>query len=300
MKKLVIVLSLLGLMSTVSLQTLGAIHSPDEDCMYLGNPVSLMLDIFESIFSINTAEQWYSIGKPSQSVSGGFNYHEDISILRVDYSQDEFTFASGAAYLPDGGDSLNHIRGSYVHETGIFGGLDYISESGYSDLFASVGYRYMLGEDGFIAGSVDYYTDESQLIGYDIDAKYYLENMKLYGQIYIPDEGDTFFEAGCNMKLNDEVTGGVHYVTVEGENGYAAGLTWAQDQFALNGEIGSDIFFDDYYSVGGSFDLSEQFTAGFQYMSYDLADEPVYGVFVKYKGGSFIINLSFAISDVII
>lgn len=232
-------------------------------------------------------DTWYDItpNEPNFKISY-FRVEDAISLLYSEYYLNDQTFAMLAWAAPDDSTSVGSelgLSGSYLFNFGLFVGLEYFTldviasppgppfDSAYN---LSVGYSYSLGENSYVAFSVDYTSvpdvDFAEIVGYDVDLVYYFDTGRVYFQYYLPtDEGflsDNGLDLGAAFQVADEVVVGFNYNAADDEYDYDLGLTWNPEFMILDFQYGATEMDDeDFYAVGALFHLNDLIHLGFDW-----------------------------------
>jgi len=289
MKKTLILLLGCLLVFTTSSLALGAVHSSYNDTVYLGmGEIGLWSSFF---IPYRNTDTWFKIAaeEPSLFVGGAsFDSSGDgTNFIDVDYYQNEQTFLAVNVLSDD--NTISDLKGSYLFNCGFFIGLDYAFDEDNNEYNIAPGYRWNFNDQGYLAASVDYLGGEdvdSDINGYDLDFRYYLDNAKLFAQIYLPDEGDSSLEAGAVFQARDNLALGLYLLNWDDENGFLTGMTWSGEKFVFDCDYGYNTarnYFASvhFYDLSGMFNLSDSFRMGAQYTKYGESD-PIYTLKIKY------------------
>jgi hypothetical protein len=307
MKKLLTVLLTCGLLLMLCQLSFAAIHPENNDFINWSSEVTS----YESLISQEN-DKWFDCTQTQPSLSieavnwveGDLTYKE-MQELNVNYYVNDQTFAD-IDYMHTSGSNSEIFGGSYLFDSGVFVGVDYINEedSDSNPYDLSLGYRFNLGKKGYIAVSGDYYHydgyDDSDIGGYEVDGIYYLDKAKLFGEMYLAKDNDSkskdfddfnYLMVGANTALSDELTVGAKFESQNnyGENttGYLTGLTWSKDKIIINSKFGKDLISQlNYSAIGGSYSFNKNWSLGATYGIYDLImEDPGYAVKLTYKTG---------------
>lgn len=278
MKKLIVVfLAFVMLLLTAGVSE-GTVHNLKGDFF----PYS---DFREIIMGINVAKndlQWFTIKPGSPYLTGAIDYSEDTQNYGVYYFQNDQMFAELHDFV-SGPYSTYCLRGSYLFDFGLFAGINrYQYSDGGDQTYLSAGYRYNLDDQSYIAASLDQDLDHSAT-AIDLDGVYFLDRMKVSGQLFLPDDEDLILDLGVNYQLNDSLVCGVKLNNVYDNLGYLLGLTWSKDNLVLNGKTGNDAFFDEtFLGAGVCYQATKELNIGADVTSYEGNSDPVLAFKVKY------------------
>jgi hypothetical protein len=250
---------------------------------------------FVDTYAPKSLDTWYSItpvGKQLKLIGGSINTWG--SGVAADYYLNDQTFLSLASLNSDGAsfDNFSIMKGSYLFGFGFFVGLEYgTSDNDYNYYLISPGYRFSFGDDSYLALSVDYVNDSddySEIIGYELNSKYYTDMMKFYGQVYFPDESasDTAYLLGVNFQVADAVVLGLKYFDIGDFSYYTLGFTWTMERFILDFEYFANNDDDSSYELGGMFMINEAFGIGLGYLDVDGAPDAQLSAKFKYVSDS--------------
>ena len=285
MKRLTLLTLVLTLTLLISGNTLAAVHNFTGDFAnyYLNHP--LIAPQFNSL----SFEGWYTIDKDTPGFTARALFPKDASHWGLEYYLNDQYFAN-LNYFDLDDFAVTSFQGSYLFDFGLFVGLDYTDNDGETQGVISSGYRYGFGQDnGYIAASVDYalsgdltkrYSkDDSGIIDYDIDFKYFTGNWKVYGQLLIPNEDmigpltdwysdDPILDLAANYKINDQYTVGGAITAFDKEFDYNLGVSGTFDKLGAELRYRSANWDGDnetyWVDANVMYSFTDQFRAGFQ------------------------------------
>jgi hypothetical protein len=188
-------------------------------------------------------EGWYYIEKNDPIVTMRGTKNIDYNCLGLEYYQNEHHFCnliySDCHYHYNTTDRNElYLKGGYLFENGLFVGLDLggfnyddsdVCDDGLQSIY-STGYRYDLpNSNGYVAASIDwavnsdyYRFGESGLIDYELDAKYYTQRSRFYGQLIIPNKNmkmlgndGAYLKLGGTYQIGANLVFGVNYYQFE-------------------------------------------------------------------------------------
>jgi hypothetical protein len=294
MKKLLILIFSVCLLLGVNLSAAAAPHS------MTGNFNTWNWDVFGMMIKMYdqmATDTWYQVEEQTPKVKAFAMFSDGDIVAGMDYSINDQTFLS-IGTIDDGDFTI--MQGSYLFESGFFAGLAcYMGNS--DDLYiVSPGYRFSIGDDSYVALSLDYGFEDGdhELLGYDLDAKYLFDNGKIYGQYYM--FNDDFWDAdvldlGVRYAINDAVVIGLDYSDVDGTSLFLAGLTWTTDRVIVDFQTG-EVFEDTMTCLSGLYKINDQFGVGAEVVIPEEGDED-YIVKFKYATDSSAFHMSYAIED---
>lgn len=270
---LLILMVVAGMILFISGTVLGAVHDSGGD----------FPDLKEHTFDLLQTGTWYSIEKDSPywlSFDSSRNT-ASVSGLGLKYYQNDQFFGE-AAYTIVSGEIVPVYRGSYLLDNGFFVGL----ESDVEDYHAlAPGYRYNFDARGYIAFSFDFLTFSGyNYTSYDLDFKYFPDRMKILGQYYHDDGGDSLYLA-ANFKATDTLVCGAEIFAGDSDTNYSAGLTWTPSKFIVDGEIGVQ-YGDNFYDLSGMYLINGNLSAGLEFMKAGSDDSLVTYKFKHTGNGS--------------
>ncbi|MGD9156025.1 MAG: hypothetical protein PVG90_11075 [Bacillota bacterium] len=230
MKKLLGLSMMLALTLLVAATTLAAVHNYTDD---LVNPF-LMPDYSMAL----KFEDWYYIEKNGPKITLDATFPKDFryKYYGFEYYQNEHNFLNLTYIDHDKYDDSTqfYFKGCYLFENGLFAGFDSGNfDYGVDDIndgtqnIVISGYRFNLpNQAGYIAASIDYALNndylrygDSGLIDYELDAKYYTDQSRVYGQLIIPNKNmemvgndKTFLKLGIAYKISDNFVVGANYL----------------------------------------------------------------------------------------
>lgn len=251
--------------------TLGSVHPP-KDGFFSINEYSLLLDM-----GAPNNDLWYQVEKEEKPQAKGYlALSEDQTILGGNYFLNDQTFAN-ISFNSTSNTSITDLRGSYLFNFGLFAGISYAdstSNDGYGQI--SPGYRYDFNENAYAAITVDYFTEEGKILGEEVYFKYYLDDMKIYGQGLFIDGGTTLLLIGVNRKFNENIVGGAKLQHLDDKTGIIAGATWSRDNFIVNGEIASEaLIFGNYIALGATYKMNDRLDLGLGYFGMEERDPTI-------------------------
>lgn len=240
-------------------------------------------------------EKWFDATEPiGYNNSIDLLFQEEAGYFGFKYYQNEQTFGSFGKLSLSPNQEIYALRESYLFDCGLFLGLDCTQVNNIVSLtLVSAGYRFRLPEDqNYLAISVD--GNDTNILGYELDAKYYYHEAQLLGEIYKPDgESGCYIMVGGNVPLTEELTVGLKYERMKEFDGYNTGLTCVRNQVVLNCKMGKDMFSEsNYYAVGGSYHLNEYFLLGLDFGKIGDLDAG-YAVRLAYQAGIVSLNLCY-------
>lgn len=262
MKKLLGLLLSVTLLAMVSTSALAAAHNSDGDFANHSTGRDLGITTYGSWYYIDREEPWATAVLRNNS-------KEDTNIGGV-YYKDDFTFADVGTITSEN-DAL--IRGSYKFDNNIFVGADI---SGNSDLFSTIsaGYVYNIDKNGWVAGSFDYgFTSnenaEDDLLGLDIDFRYYTKELRAFGQLYLGDKyssvgDDTVLDLGVNYKIDKNLVVGAAINAAE-DTEFSVGGTYTMDKLVADGRYSSAD--DEGLELMGMYQFTKELNAGVYFKS---------------------------------
>ncbi|HYH03025.1 MAG TPA: hypothetical protein VEC37_07995 [Bacillota bacterium] len=288
MKKVVILSLVLALTLTVAANASAAVHNFTND---FTNPF-LMPDFNDA--DMPGFEGWYYIGKDGSSATARGAFPEDYTALGFEYFKNDQTFANLSHFAPEEGESATFLKGSYLFKNGFFAGLDYGSFDDMSQMTLSPGYRFDLAKKaGYVAVSMDYLAnrdfinelEDSGIVDYEVNARYYTKNSRVYGQLIIPNEDVTgsdemYLYAGGAYKYSKNIVFGANLMDNGDKTKFDIGCTTGFDKLGLefkyeNDDENNNLYFNALYS------FTKDFRAGLQINKKDAADDPY--LFAKFK-----------------
>lgn len=262
MKRLLVVVLTLGLLFAVSASAFAAVHHENWD---------------KALFNLNNppiTDTWYTtlfypphLTVAYDSVSDYMGVPGlDYSALGVDFFLMDQMFAG---YRSAGaGSSDSAISGSYLFDFGLFLGYESNDIVGYSNI--SAGYRYKFGQFNYVAVSVDnmdYDALTDTLMNFDIDAFYVTDQIKVKGEILIPDGDDTQLYLDGAYKVSDTLcVGATLYVNGTYDETTLVGATYTGvNKLVLDCQFGS-LIGNNAYAVSGMYGITNQIKVGLQNM----------------------------------
>jgi hypothetical protein len=290
MKRLLVILFAACLVLGISATALGAIHDsyrdPSRDLWNFAFEVPMYpFIIFDS---------WYTIDKqqPFYQVSG---YQSGTSnLIGGEYFLNDFTFVDGFS------GSGTNLKGSYLFKAGFFIGGSILTGEG-TETVLSPGYCYNLNDNGYIALSLDYYSDDtiSTTMGFEVDYKRYFDRARLLGQVYFSNEEYTDYrgfsdELSYNLCLNyqaaDTLVVGASFQSHAGWKFYDVGFSWYPEFMIADFEY---VFYDNADSsaimASAMFKANSNLSLGFYFFKGSEYDDPAIQLKAKYEAfGGFI------------
>jgi hypothetical protein len=267
--------------------SLGAVKNIGGD-FYSESDSSYWVDYFNP----RSVDTWFSIAPDTKRVKLIGGSIENVgSGFAAEYYLNDQMFASVASLTNDGGlgtDSFTTVKGSYLFGFGLFLGLEYATYDTDNYFVFSPGYRFNFGDDSYLAISADYFDGDgySDMMGYEINAKYFTDNLKFYGGVYMPDENydstDLYLLLGVNFQVSDTVVIGLMYYDEEDNSEYTLGFTWTLERFILDFKYYADDDDDTSYELGGMFLINEAIGVGLGYLDEDWLDDAQLSVKFKY------------------
>jgi hypothetical protein len=291
MNRISIVILSITMLLALATGTQGAIHSGSSDFTTYGFTLS-------EIASMQLgADTWYDITPNAPNLKASYFRIEDtVAMFYGEYYLNDQTFVALAWVAPDdsGGsvDSELGLSGSYLFNFGLFIGFEYFTldviasppgppfDAAYN---LSIGYSYSLGENSYVAFSVDYTSvpdvDFAEIVGYDLDLVYYFDTGRVYFQYYLPtDEGfldDNGLDLGAAFQVAETVVLGFNYNAADDEYDYDLGLTWKPEFMIFDFQIGGDDMENNYYNLGFLFHLNENYHLGLEWRQYEDVDAQI-------------------------
>lgn len=296
MKIFSVVLLVIGLALTSTLPAMAEIHPAGSDFLTANpNPFFLLLTGV-----IPKPEQWFTIKDAEPGIYVNLqSYSADFfSNLNINFQQNDQMFI-GLDQLTSNG-VLTELYGNYLFNNGIFIGFVNKGGLGTNDSLISGGYRLSLNDKSYVAFSIDERTgndpdgifgSQEGVYGYEVCGKYFLDNAKLFGEVYIFRDTtvDPYLMVGGNLALTDNLTTGLK-LEKEGDFQHDyIGLTWSKDRLTLNGSYGmvNEEGTFHYLAVGGSYQIQDGLAAGLSYSNFgtDPTNKYGYQLSIHYKTG---------------
>lgn len=267
-------------------------------------------DYFDAVlmgfdFGIPKMDTWYTIDKEQQQFQGGIFDLRDYNTASLQWYWNDHTFVAleyADFFLYEGPLELKSLRASYLWDFGLFTGLFVGNDSADTVILFSPGYRFSLGDDGYIAISLDYLSgdDYDEIVGYDLDFKHYFTKGKLWGHLYYEDNIDqTLIQLGGNFKVADNLVVGFKAMDMEfmDYSRYSAGFTWTPQRFVVDGTVGHFGFKDEdytFYSVSGMFAVTDKLSLGAQYEKHpSILGNPLFTL----RGNQYSFKIKYATDD---
>ncbi len=246
-------------------------------------PVSSPFQLGDSWYT--KTDSWYSINneKPKVNIYAK-KISPDFSIAGGEYYQNDQTFFD--LFSQDINKSnLTYLGGSYLFDSGLFVGLNYLKTATITETLLSPGYRFKLKDNGYLALSFDYLaiddSDIHDIVSYDVNFKLFPKKMKIYGEIYLPKEGnDTVVNLGANYEVSKGLVVGADYMSQGSQDAYSAGLTYKVQSLIIDAALGKN-FTQNYYQFAATENL-KNFSMGALYQKYQNDPDPMITVQGKY------------------
>lgn len=232
-----------------------------------------------------SVDQWYGIGPTDPYAQVGYFSVSDVDVSQflAEYYQNDQTFAlvNGS---DNGSNNATVFMGSYLFKVGFFIELGSFNSDSDDFTFLSPGYRFNLDDNSYASFQVDYaMTDiEDDIVGYELRLKYYQDTYKFTGQVYIPDEGDTYFNLGFAAKASDDVIIGLNYADEGDLSAYSIGLTWDAPVVILDARYGVDEDEESLIEVSGMFKASDNLRVGLYVEQPESIDDLGYALQLRY------------------
>jgi hypothetical protein len=246
-------------------------------------PVSSPFKLGDSWYT--KTDTWYSIKQNKPEVNAYARIiPPDFSVVGGEYYRNDQTFAD--LYFQNISKSnMTYFGGSYLFESGFFVGLNYLKVAPTTETLLSPGYRFKVKEQGYVAVSFDYLSNDdsntNDIVSYDVDFKLFPKNMKIYGDISLPKEGnDTVVNLNANYKVNNKLVAGAAYMSQGNDNAYSAGLTYTVKSFIIDAKLGKT-FIENYYQLAGMDNL-KNYSIGALYQKYQNDSAPMITIQGKY------------------
>jgi hypothetical protein len=287
MKKYLVLSLVLSLMLLVTGSASAAVHNFTGD---FTNP--FLLPDF-SRYGSPLFEGWYYIEKDNPSVTVRGLFPKNGNVFGFEYFQNDQTFIDVTHVNPDSDNSSTCVKGSYLFDNGFFAGLDYGSNGDVSQTTLSPGYRFNFDDNGYIAASLDYAVNDqfyrdSGIVDYELTARYYTDQFRVYGNINIPNDkvvgtDQSYLWAGGAYKFSDNVVLGANYRRLNDINSYDIGCSATFDR------LGAEVSYSDgdagvSYSTGVNlvYSFTDNFRAGFQTTKVENLDDLYWLAKLKY------------------
>ncbi len=246
-------------------------------------PVSSPFQLGNSWYT--KTDSWYSINndKPKVNIYAK-NISPNFSIAGGEYYQNDQTFID--LFFQDVNKSnMTYFGGSYLWDSGLFVGLNYLKTATTSETLLSPGYRFTLKDHGYLALSFDYLANDDSdihdIVSYDVNFKLFPKKMKIYGEICLPKEGnDTIVNLGANYEVRKGLVVGADYMSQGSQDAYSAGLTYKAQSLIIDAALGEN-FTQNYYQFAATENL-KNFSIGALYQKYQNDHDPVITVQGKY------------------
>jgi hypothetical protein len=307
MKRLFILMLSCGLLLLSGAAALGAVHDTYGDFVDPMNYGDLMLtkgsltaqaihDSFTTVASMFsplnyefTKEYWYVIEPQAPFFQAVANSYDSTNRFAAEYWTGDQSFSEYS--FTTANTNITCIRGSYLADSGWFFGAQFAAYMNDTYMLLSPGYRWDVGENGFVAVSLDYLitddgTPEKDILGYDVDYKFFTEKAKFFGQLYWNAMIDTgFYDFALNYQLSESFALGGQITLYDEDQSISLGFTWSKEKFVL------DVLFEqaeisgtDYDIAAGSFlyDLNATFALGFAWYNSSYNNDNGFGLKAKY------------------
>lgn len=280
MKKVLVILAVFTLMVASSIAAGGAIHNTWNDLSnYAGQGNGFA---FPNPGGWYYSEQMAPKELPYIIATGALlseDFYTSNSMLGTVLYINDFTFAELSNAQSKYVDERIFIKGSYLFKNNMFIGLDYCSadDSAYDPITVlSAGYRFEIGDKGFLALSGDYVSASfDSAFEYDLDFRYYTDNARMYGQIYSVQgnwstyhDGGTYADFGLAYRFSEEFVAGIDVGSWDGYGYIRVGFTWYTDFMTL------DLAADDNEDAGNNtlyfmdmFKVNDNLKLGFSYFN---------------------------------
>jgi hypothetical protein len=201
-------------------------------------------------------DTWFDLKKEAPKFLAGGYLESNYNYIGAMYFLGDQTFVQA---LFSGGDSI--IEGSYLFKNNLFAGLSFETNGGNEFSYTTLGYRFALNGDNYIAASLDYllsdFSGQDGVSGYDLDAKFYGEKWKVFGQIYIaeyqsgPFDGALITDFGANYGVSDTFVLGFVFFNIQVDGvvsseitEFGVGFTWTPERWIV------DALFESYEASG--------------------------------------------------
>jgi hypothetical protein len=276
MKKIFMLLMIAALV-LVPAAALGAVHNWTSDF----NFYPMMEADIHAADPITRMDTWYTITPAQSNFQAVGVLSSDYNVLGGEYYLNDQTFASLISFPED-----TVLLGSYLFKNNFFLGFMYENSDKGVFTLISPGYRFGWGEDGYIALSAELHSieDEETYYNFDLDAIYFGDNLKFFGQLYSQDRnGITFYDLGLNYQFSETLTGGVFYNGDSNENStLSAGLTWIGSFMLLDASVSSDDDDDSLVKLSAMFNANQNLVIGAQINNYS-DDDSIYYLKARYS-----------------
>jgi hypothetical protein len=228
MKRALLVLALTAvLVMAAHSMALGANHHATGDLPSLG-------ETFNTVWT----DTWFYIDAESPKVLFAGAYSSNSSSVNAMYFKNDQTFAEASFDNSNVGD-YTVIFGSYLFSNNIFAGMDYMEYFG-DYVLLTLGYRFDIGDNDYVALSFDYQAAASGLgstgtRGYDLDFKFFGDKYYLFGQLYFYDSGTDRHYVALSYQFSETFTGGISVQLLgSSSNEVLVGFTWAPENWIVD------------------------------------------------------------------
>ena len=226
------------------------------------------------------SDTWFSITPAAPGFEASLTYCIGDPLYHFAYYLNDHTYAD-LNYLdaPLGNPDVLNLKGSYLFDFGLFVAMEYYHvESSLDMYYLSPGYRYPLGEQGFLAAGFDYryYNNAGEIIGWELAGQYYTDNMSVDGEIYLSEDFGNKLEVAANFKASESLVWGtgLTFTDLGGEDiACFAGLTWVKSPFIVDVKLGNDKG-GFYYDLSGYYSVSDVFALGLEYGTLEGIEDP--------------------------
>jgi len=305
MKKVFRVSVIVGLTILLSLgisaACLGAAHGINSWFVNHGTPSETPFPSDYSNLAVPGFDGWFFVEPTQPYIKATAAWCIDDPLYTFDYYFNEQTFINLNYLLPESGDSAVNLTGSYLWKRGIFCGLDYYTYDDYNDSIISPGYRFNIGDKGYVGFSVDYRSTninwyDDGVIGYELDSEYYRDNLAFYGAIYLA-EGDDELEVETELdyRLAEKLVAGVILGHADDENGFTVGMTCTPSQWVIDGKYGYEAN-EHYYQLNGVYYFTKNFGGGLEYAK-EGKEEEVLTYKLRYLNDKFCLTMFYSEQD---
>lgn len=264
MKRLLVVVLTLGLVLAVSASAFAAIHHEayDKGFFRFNNPPITDTWFSPLFYPPHVTAAYYDIGDM------------DWTTLGLDFYITDQMFAGYRSWEMSGLPTTV-LSGSYLFNFGLFIGYESMSTDlppmfGYVDQSTiSPGYRYSFGKFNYVAASLNYNLDTEEITAYDIDAFYVTDQIKVKGEILIPDGGDATIYLDGAYKISDPLCVGGTVLTGGDSDTFTVGATFTGvNKLILDCLVGT-VSDKSAFAVSGMYGITKQISAGAQYMKIE-------------------------------
>jgi hypothetical protein len=277
MKRLLVVVLTLSLVLAVSASAFAAVHHEAYDKLF---------------FKFNNppiTDTWYTtLFYPPHLTASYYDIPDsDLTTLGLDFYLTDQMFA-GYRSWDVSGFSTSVLSGSYLFNFGLFIGYESLSTD-YPFLvdhsIVSPGYRYGFGKFNYVTASLNYDSDAGEITAYDFDGFYVTDQIKVKGEVLLPDGGDAQIYLDGAYKISDPLcVGGTVLTGGGGEDTFTVGATYTGvNKLILDCLIGT-ISGESGYAVSGMYKITDQILVGAQYMKIDaISPDPLTYLKARYS-----------------